>query len=146
MAGDGPMMGELVNMIERNGLTNNVKMLGVRKDIPNLLGRSRTLVLTSRWEGVSIAMLEGMALGVVPVVVNTGDLKDFVKNDQTGFISDEPDVEEISTNLRKVLSDDEVRAKLSRQAREIVMKKCDRDVLSKRWKEIIERSVAAKDL
>lgn len=141
MAGDGPMMTELQDMIAHKGLSKRVEMLGIRKDIPELLGRSKILVLTSRWEGVSIAMLEGMALGVVPIVVNTGDLKDFVKNEQTGFISDVPDIEAMSSNIQYVLSDDNARTKLSENARQVVMEKCDRDVLSMRWKRIIESSV-----
>jgi glycosyltransferase involved in cell wall biosynthesis len=145
MAGDGPMMTDLKNIIFRMGLSENVEMLGMRKDTPELLGRSKVLVLTSRWEGVSIAMLEGMALGVVPVVVNTGDLKDFVQNEQTGFITDEPDIEALSMNIQKVLSDDAIRTRLSKNARKIVMEKCDRNVLSKRWKGIIESSVKVID-
>jgi glycosyltransferase involved in cell wall biosynthesis len=141
MAGDGPMMIELKNQIEKLGLEDTIEMLGIRKDIPELFGRSKTLVLTSRWEGVSIAMLEGMALGVVPVVVNTGDLKDFVKNQETGFISNSGNVEEISQNLLSVLSDTQLRSRLADNARQIVKKKCDRSILAKRWKDIIEDTV-----
>ena len=52
----------------------------------SILIRSKIFVLTSRTEGLSIAMAEAMASGVVPVVANVGDLADLVVDGVTGFL------------------------------------------------------------
>jgi len=145
IVGDGPLKKVLEDKVIENNLSLNIEFLGQRKDVSDLLGRSKIFVLTSRWEGVSIAMLEAMALKVVPIVLDVGDLKDYVFNESTGFIVSENQKEKISNIIIKVLRDDKLRNKLSNSAREIVMKSADREVLSIRWKKVID-SVVMKDI
>ena len=141
VVGDGPMSNELKQYTEVNSLTSNIEFLGKRKDVLQLLGNSKVFVLTSRWEGVSIAMLEAMALGVVPVVVDVGDLSDYVKNDETGYIYDHNNVDKIPDKIRELLNNPNSLEQYSKNAKKYVADRCDRGVLSKRWRGIFNTMV-----
>ncbi len=144
IAGDGPLMHSLQERVRTNNLENNIEFLGKVKDIPTLLGNSKILVLTSRWEGVSIAMLEAMALGVVPVVSNVGDLGDYVESDVTGYIFESDHLQEFRRAIVSTLQDNERWSRLSESARQKVVQTSDRNVLAERWGSLIDRVVASK--
>ncbi len=86
LIGDGPDAGDLKAQAQALGISHHLQFMGQRSDVPELVSRAKVFVLTSRWEGMSIAMLEAMAMGTVPVVAEVGDLGDIIRNDHNGYI------------------------------------------------------------
>ena len=64
---DGTRTQELHNFVDESGLESNVRFLGVRDDVPDLLCATDAFALPSRREGLPGALLEAMALEV-PIV------------------------------------------------------------------------------
>jgi len=137
MVGDGPDRDQLESKIQQLGLNDNLDLLGQRGDVMTLLGRSKIFVLTSRWEGVSIAMLEAMGLGLVPVVSKVGDLADFAINDSTGYTIEHVVADNYSEVIGELLSSPEKYDRLSAAARQLILDKAERNRLAKRWAEVI---------
>lgn len=133
IVGDGELKKSLERFVNEHNISANVEFLGKVSDVTSLVSRSKVIMLTSRWEGVSIAMLEAMALGVVPVVTDVGDLSDYVINDKTGFIHNLEDLEGMKESVDRLLGDSDLRNRLSMACRALVMQTSDREVLSKRW-------------
>jgi len=67
IAGDGPLRAELGSQIAKYGLNQAVLLAGARKDIPELLRAADVFVLSSRIEGMPLAVGEALACGL-PVV------------------------------------------------------------------------------
>ncbi|AQV95283.1 glycosyl transferase family 1 [Cupriavidus necator] len=67
IAGDGPLRAELSSQIAGYGLNHAVLLIGARKDIPELLRAADVFVLSSRIEGMPLAVGEALASGL-PVV------------------------------------------------------------------------------
>lgn len=67
IAGDGPLRAELASQIAEYGLNQAVLLAGARKDIPELLRAADIFVLSSRIEGMPLAVGEALASGL-PVV------------------------------------------------------------------------------
>ncbi|MFI7673844.1 glycosyltransferase [Actinophytocola sp. NPDC049390] len=63
LAGDGSLRTGLTHRCAELGLTDRVRFLGTRADVPDLLAAADVTVLTSDWEGMPIAVLESMAAG-----------------------------------------------------------------------------------
>ncbi len=59
--GDGPLREELEAQTRQLGLEEAVIFTGLRSDIPALLAAMDVLVFSSRWEGLPVTLLEGMA-------------------------------------------------------------------------------------
>jgi len=67
LAGSGPLEVPMRRLAKRLGVADRVHFLGVRRDVPALLGAAYALVLPSEHEGLPRAILEAMSMGV-PVV------------------------------------------------------------------------------
>jgi glycosyltransferase involved in cell wall biosynthesis len=67
LVGDGPLRGALERQATAAGLSDAVTFTGARLDARDLVARSTVMLVTSRSEGLSVAVLEALAAGV-PVV------------------------------------------------------------------------------
>lgn len=72
LVGDGPRKSELQNLSKSLHVENRVSFLGFRLDIPQLLRSSDIIVMSSYYEGMSLASIEGMAAGK-PVIASDVD-------------------------------------------------------------------------
>jgi glycosyltransferase involved in cell wall biosynthesis len=137
IVGDGPEAQALAAQMRDTGLEVSVTLMGLRGDVLELNLRSRIFVLTSRWEGVSIAMLEAMACGAVPVVSNVGDLRDIVQTPRNGYIFDENDLDSFAEAIVFLLQNPQTLLDCSEQARKTVIDTCSRSAITIRWQETL---------
>ena len=71
LIGDGPLKAGITNMVKKMGLDDSVMMLGIRKDIPELLMAMDVFLMPSLYEGLPIAAVEAQASGVDVFLSNT---------------------------------------------------------------------------
>lgn len=86
LVGEGPLQIALQQYTEKLNIAKNVIFVGMRNDIPDLLGLMNVFVLTSKFEGLSNAIMEAMAAGVPCVVTDVGGNKELVIDGKTGFL------------------------------------------------------------
>ena len=84
IAGDGPCREELVRLTHELGIGSAVKFLGEVRNIPELLARTSLFVLPSKSEGISLTLLEAMALGLPIAATAVGGNPEVVIDGQTG--------------------------------------------------------------
>lgn len=60
IAGEGSLREYYSNVIEKYGLSENIKLIGYRKDIPNLLKTVDAVISTSKMEGLPVNIIEAM--------------------------------------------------------------------------------------
>ncbi|MBE9636660.1 glycosyltransferase [Salipiger mangrovisoli] len=63
----------LLAQAQRLGLGEDLRFLGMRGDIPEVLAASDIFVSSSHWEGAPVSLLEAMANGLPPVVTDVGE-------------------------------------------------------------------------
>lgn len=114
--GDGPEAGEVQAAVTRLGLEGNLQLPGRTSEIDSVLAASRIFVLTSRTEGLSIAMAEAMMCGVVPVVADVGDLRDLVREGENGYLVRPGDIEAFAARVLGLLDDPALWRRLSSAA------------------------------
>jgi glycosyltransferase involved in cell wall biosynthesis len=136
VAGDGPDREEIETLIAENDLGKNIELLGLRNDVPKLMSRSRVLLQTSRWEGVSIAVLESMMHGVVPVVSDVGDLRDVISNDGTGYVVQPDDIAGYASRVISLLKNAEHWQALSTRSRQYALDSCSTTAISNSWRRV----------
>jgi glycosyltransferase involved in cell wall biosynthesis len=68
------------------GLEKQVRFLGLRKDIPNLLNVADAYVLSSQREGLPLVLLEAGASGLPVVTTDVGGTSEIVAEGKTGFL------------------------------------------------------------
>jgi len=71
LAGDGPLREEIEGLIKERGLEEHVHLLGVREDVPEILGALDVFVFPSLYEGLGLSLVEAQAAGIPSVISNT---------------------------------------------------------------------------
>ena len=84
--GKGYLFDEVQDMIINLGLQKNIILEGYKSDTPTFFQRAKILVMPSRSEGLSMAMLEAMACGCVPVVSNVGNMTEAAHHGINSFV------------------------------------------------------------
>ena len=80
-------------------MAGRIRVLGWRRDVPELLAAADAMVLSSRFEGLPMAVLRAMAAGL-PVIASAVDgTVEAVEPGRTGLLVD-PDVEAASSRMR----------------------------------------------
>jgi glycosyltransferase involved in cell wall biosynthesis len=131
--GDGPLMDDVRRRIAELGLENSIELHGRTKDVGPILARSRIFVLPSRSEGLSIAMAEAMICGAVPVVADVGDLRDLVKEGETGYLIAHDDARLYADRIERILSDPAECERLSQNAARAAKANNGLDEVTARW-------------
>ena len=101
---EGPLADSLKKKVSKLDLNDRVIFLGLRDDVPNLLSMADIFVMTSKWEGFGLALVEAMANNK-PVLVNRiSTLKEIVgQNDKYGLTA--RDLNEFADILIKLKKD-----------------------------------------
>jgi glycosyltransferase involved in cell wall biosynthesis len=118
MVGDGVLMDSIRMRAAQLGVADRVELAGQSAEVHEFFARSRVFLLTSRSEGLSIAMAEAMMSGAVPVVADVGDLGDLVRSGVNGYLVDAEDRAAFVRRVKELLRDGELWQRLSRAATE----------------------------
>jgi len=73
LIGEGPLIGDIQNLVKAERLDPHVKFLGQRKDVSDLLQAADVAVLPSFFEGVPYSLLEAQAAGLHAVASDRVD-------------------------------------------------------------------------
>jgi glycosyltransferase involved in cell wall biosynthesis len=73
IVGVGSLLDSLIEHSQSLGISEQVRFLGARDDVPQLLAAVDLFVNSSHFEGLSIAMLEAMAAGLPVLATRVGD-------------------------------------------------------------------------
>ncbi len=84
IVGDGPERTKLESLIDELNIRAHVELLGERHDVPDLLAESGFFVSSSLSEGISLTLLEAMAIGLPVVTTSVGGNPEIVIEGQTG--------------------------------------------------------------
>jgi glycosyltransferase involved in cell wall biosynthesis len=111
VAGDGPLAAEV-----RSHEGAGVRALGHRDDLEDLYGSADLFLLPSHREGMSLALLEAMAHGLVAVVADGAGNAEAVGD--AGLVFPAGDLAAMSAHLARLAGDAGERARLGAAARE----------------------------
>ena len=120
LAGDGPARAELEALIQTLGLANSVQFIGRRNDMPEVYASVDVMVSSSRFEGLPMAILEGMASGRPWVATAVGDVPTVVRNGQTGLLVLPGDENLLANALAEMLRNHADRARMGAAAQHVV--------------------------
>jgi glycosyltransferase involved in cell wall biosynthesis len=116
LIGLGPLEADLKALAAQLGVGDRVLFPGSRDDVYRLLPALDVFALSSRFEGLPIALLEAMATGVAPVATRVGGIPEVITDGQDGLLVDPGDTSALAAALARVLGDDDLRARVGAAA------------------------------
>lgn len=131
----------LLQMVNSKGLDKYVKYCGVTNDIYNVMQKSRLLVLSSDYEGIPNAILEGMAVGmpIISTDCKPGGAR-MLLNPDKGIVVDTGDYRQLAKGIMKLIEDNELCIKLSKNAL-CSLDRFEENTITEEWRNIIEELV-----
>lgn len=121
-AGKGPLENELKNKVKELRLENNIKFIGFRNDIKELLNISDCVGLFSMREGLGKCLLEGMITGKALIATNTRGPKELIEDDRNGFLLDVGDYKTTAMYIEKLYLDHNKRISFATESKKKVKK------------------------
>ena len=119
--GDGELLDELKNMVTRSDIEENIKFLGWRSDVAEVMSTFDIFALPSLNEGMGRVLVEAMALGRPIVASNIGGIPDLVVDGENGYLVPVGDVESLAARIRKLLDDPEKREEMGECGKKIAI-------------------------
>jgi glycosyltransferase involved in cell wall biosynthesis len=126
LIGDGELRPALEALLSRYQLQKRVRMLGALAHDRwlEVLQAADILVMPSRYEGISVSVLEAMATGLVPVVAHVGGMAEIIGPSEGFLIEHGPnEIAEYRAVLCDLLLAPEKRAKMGKACRTLLESK-----------------------
>ncbi|KGF36663.1 glycosyltransferase [Hoylesella buccalis] len=105
LVGDGVRRPEIEAEIVKQNVTERVKLLGIRSDVPQILKSADVIVMSSHWEGLSLSNIEGMSSGKPFVASEVNGLKEVTAG--YGILFPHGDAETLADVIKKLHDDSE---------------------------------------
>ena len=104
IAGEGTMKSHLIELAQKLNLSDQVHLLGFRKDISELLASSDVFVFPSYREGLSLALMEAMVSGTMIICSDIRGNRDLIEDGYNGFLFKPDDFKRL-VNTIKIITD-----------------------------------------
>lgn len=104
LAGQGPLRADLEQHAERLGLCQRVRFLEVRRDRDLLYAAMDVFVLPSRWEGLSLALVEAAGVGLPVVATDVGGNAEVVGGEAAAWLVPPEDPSALGAALREAIA------------------------------------------
>jgi glycosyltransferase involved in cell wall biosynthesis len=143
--GEGELRPAFEASIKQYGLGAEVHVIGAKPHAEwlSLLAISDVLLMPSEYEGISVALLESMAAGVVPVVADVGGQDELV-GEETGYLVPHGE-DEVSryVDVLKVLSKDPaMRERKAQACRQLIEAHYTAAATNRQWLQILDEAQA----
>jgi glycosyltransferase involved in cell wall biosynthesis len=136
LAGEGVLRAQLQERVNKLGLTSRVHFIGLRTDIPDVLGAADVFVLSSDYEGNPLAVIEAMAAGLPVASTAVGGVPELLQNGREGFIVQPGRAEQLSEAMMTLLKDANLRCAMGAAAGTRAKEKFDVSAMIRAYEEL----------
>jgi glycosyltransferase involved in cell wall biosynthesis len=141
LVGEGDLRERLEEQVKNLGLARQAHFLGLRTDIPEVLGAMDVFVLSSDYEGNPLSVMEAMAAGLPIVSTAAGGVPDLFEYGKEGFLVQPGDVQGLSNSMTSLLGNREARQSLGMAAARRARKNYDVSTMVQAYEEVYESLV-----
>lgn len=124
MSGEGPLREQIIALVAELGLGDRVHLLGLidKQDMVDLMANSDAFMQISHYEGQSMALLEAIYVGALPIVSDIAVQTEVIRMGDgalAGVVCDQTDVTSVARALRALLFDPAVRGAVSKNVAQL---------------------------
>lgn len=132
--GEGPELGQLLELTERLGIRQRVRFVGFDPNVQQWMQAADGLVLASKYEGLPMVVLEAGACGIPTVATNVGGTNELIMNGETGWLACAEGADALAAVMARLMRapEAELRA-MGERARQLVAKRFTMERVLDRW-------------
>jgi len=95
LGGKGIGQNEIISLVEKYGIKDNVEFLGYLDNPSNVIGKSDILIVPSKSESFGRVILEAWQVETPVIATNVGGIPEIIQNDKNGILIDHGNVNEL---------------------------------------------------
>lgn len=128
--GEGYLKDKLQKQIDDLGLSNNCILHHTVSNIMDKYCMSSMFILSSRWEGFGLVLIEAMSCGIpcVSFACPHGP-SDIIKNNEDGLLVDKENINELANKVCYLIENEEIRTEMGQKAKENVVRYLPENVM-----------------
>ena len=138
LAGDGPRAPDVAAAVRAAGLTDRVRLLGQRHDVPDVLAAGDVFVFASISEGFGYAVLEAMAARLPVVAYRLPALEEFAEHGRTALLVRSGKVDALADAIRSLLASPGLRAQLGASGEAVVRSRFPADAVARTFEGVYD--------
>lgn len=137
IAGEGPLRTEMESLIHTLGIGSAVRLLGLRRDVPDLMSAADAFVLSSSREGLPNVLLEAHATGLPAVATDVGGNGEVLLNGTTGFLVPPRDADALAEGMLRLMALPEPeRQQMGQHARQHILANFSMEHIVEQWERL----------
>jgi len=136
IVGDGPEYEKLVAYSNASGINEYVEFCGFRNDIDKLLSSNDIFLLSSDYEGISIALLESMSTGLPSIATDVGGIPDTIQHNQTGILVEKDNYQSMCNAIIYFIENNEKLVEMGNCARDYFCKNFHESVVLENYRQL----------
>ncbi len=136
IAGVGELLDDLSDRVTLHHLNDRVQFLGTTNDVPALIGEYDVVVMPSRWEGIGLVVMEGMAAARPVIASNVGGIPEIVEHGKTGVLVQSENPTALAEAIRWVWEHQSAAGAIGLRAREYARVQCDVREMVKQYERV----------
>ncbi len=139
--GEGPLRNGLQRQIDSFGLQETIKLRGTCADMTDKYAQYSLHLMTSRYEGQGIVLIEAQAAGLPSVVFNYEyGAADIVTDGVNGFLVPQGDTRTFTERLAEMMDSEAMRAQFGTKAKETAKAFFTENIMWK-WQKLIQETL-----
>lgn len=147
LVGRGSLQPETERLVASLGLGDDVRFLGVRRDVPELMSAADAYVLSSAWEGMPVVLLEAGAAGMPIVATAVGGNREVVLEGESGFLVPPREAGALAEAMVRLAEmPPELRRQLGERGRRHIERRYALPHIVDLWEEMYRDLLARKDV
>jgi glycosyltransferase involved in cell wall biosynthesis len=139
LAGEGTLREATADLANRLGIAAQVTFLGQRADIADVLGAADVFVLSSRWEGNPLSVMEAMAAGRAVLATSVGAIPELVRHGRDGLLVEAGDAAGMADAMCLLQAQPALLRKMGNSGRERALARFDLPVMVRAYTELYEQ-------
>ncbi len=137
--GDGELMQELESLSQKLEIQDNVKFLGYRNDVMELISQMDFIVLASRWEGFPLTPIETFSMGKTIIASNIDGNNEIVKDEYNGLLFEKDNVSDLAEKINRLIYNTEIRNTLEKNAKKTFDEKFSYEIFIANYNDIYNK-------
>ncbi len=121
IVGDGPLKDDLIKKRDALGLNDRIHMPGLEKEVRPWLATFDIYMMCSVFEGLPIALLEGMSMGCAVISTDAGGIKEVIRHEIDGLLCPVNQPGELAEYACMLLQNEHLRVAYGKKARNRVI-------------------------
>lgn len=138
--GSGPLDAELVRLAAGLGLKRRVCFMGFQPSIERWMQAADGFVLSSRYEGLPMVLLEAGAYGLPAVATDVPGTREVIADGANGWLARAGDAKDLAGAMTRLMRMPvEARQAMGERARQFVIRRFSMDSVLDRWERLYAR-------